>query len=244
MRLRRRIATVAVAVGALIAISAATTSAGAAGGSGQTLGVGDVRCTDQVRSDNGVELTGFLTYGTGEWTVHRSAAPGGAETELLRVDAGSLSGQPVPVDETVTATGGEDFHYRACLGIDQIKKVGFFSSANYRMSLTSTSPDAVTDIGPDTATLSPSALACGDQTFVEPGDTIRLEGSSTGPTQWFVSVTGHTNNYEGNWAVFIEDTEDIDRTVTLDPEITDVTACGWNRAPDGQVSLGFELSLV
>lgn len=234
---------VAVAVGALIAVGAAA-PAGAGGGSGQTLGVGDSRCTDRVQSDNGARLTGFLTYGTGEWTVRRSSTVGGAETVVLRAAAGSLNGSPVPIDRTIAPTAPGDFLYRACLSVDRIRKVGFFSATNYRMSIDSTSPTAVADIGPDTATLSTSAQACGDQTFVEPGATIRLVGTTTGPTGWFVSVTGNTNNYEGNWAVLLENTTDIDRTITLDPEITAVTACGGGADPHGKVSLAFELSVV
>ncbi|WP_419999139.1 hypothetical protein [Streptomyces boninensis] len=243
MRLRSRIMAIAVAAGALIAISAAS-PASAGGGSGQTLGAGDSRCTDQVQSDNGAHLTGFLTYGTGEWTIRRAAAAGGAETVVFRTPAGSLNGQQVPVDKVLPDPGAGDFRYRACLRVDRIVKHGFFSIANYRMSLASTSPTAVDDIGPDTATLSTSAQACGDQTFVEPGARVRLAGTSTGPAQWFIAVTGHTNNYEGNWEALLVNAADIDRTVTLDPEITAVTACvgGWQST--GKISVGFELSVV
>lgn len=34
------------------------------------------------------------------------------------------------------------------------------------------------------------------------------------------------------------------RTITLDPEITAVTVCAGGGDPDGQVSVGFELSIV
>ena len=240
---RGRILAVAVAAGALIAISAAG-PANAGGGSGQTLGVGDSRCTDQVQSDNGVQMTGFLTYGTGEWTVRRAGATGGSETVVFRASAGSLTGQQVPIDKTITSTGAENFRYRACLSVNKVKRYGSFSIANYRMSLTSTSPNAVTDIGPDTATLSTSAQACGDRTFVEPGDTVHLMGTSTGPSQWIIAVTGNTNNYEGNWAVLLENATNIDRTITLDPEITDVTVCAGGGNSDGKVSVGFELTIV
>jgi hypothetical protein len=243
MSVRRRSLVVAAAVGALFAMSAAG-PATAGSGSGQTLGVGDIRCTDQVQSDNGARLTGFLTYGIGEWTVRRASTSGGSETVVLRARAGSLTGQQVPIDRTVAPTGSGDFLYRACLSVDRIQRFGHFSIANYRMSITSSSPNAVSDIGPDTATLSPSALACGDQTFVAPGDTIRLTGTSTGLAGWHVSVTGNTNNFEGNWAVLIENATNIDRTVSLDPEITAVTACAWGANANGKVSVSFELSIV
>jgi hypothetical protein len=243
MSVRKRGWAVAVAAGALIAIGAAA-PATAGEGSGQTLGVGDSRCTDQVQSDNGAQLSGFLTYGTGEWTVRRASTPGGPETVVLRAAAGSLSGTPIPIDRVVAPTASGDFLYRACLSIARNQRFGHFSITNYRMSLTSTSPTAVADIGPDTATLSMSAQACGDQTFVPPGATIRLVGTSTGPAGWILSVTGNTNNYEGNWAVLLENAANIDRTVTLDPEITAVTACGGGAKSDGKVSLAFELSIV
>jgi hypothetical protein len=241
MYLRGRVLAVAVGVGALIAVGVAG-PATAGAGSGQTLGAGDSRCTDQVRSDNGAQLTGFLTSATGEWTVRRVGATGGSETVVLRAAAGSLTGRQVPIDKIIAATG--DFLYRACLDVDRVQKGRFFSIANYRISLTSTSPNAVSDIGPDTATLSASATACGDQTFVQPGDTVRLVGTSTGATQWFIAVTGTTNNYEGNWETLLVNATNIDRTVTLDREITNVTVCGVGFNQDGKVSLGFELSIV
>jgi hypothetical protein len=39
-------------------------------------------------------------------------------------------------------------------------------------------------------------------------------------------------------------TTDIDRTVTLDPEITNVTVCGGGWQESGKISLAFELTIV
>ena len=69
-------------------------------------------------------------------------------------------------------------------------------------------------------------------------------GTSTGPAGWIISVTGNTRNYEGNWAVLLENAANIDRTVTLDPEITAVTVCAGGASSQGRVSVSFELSVV
>ena len=78
-----------------------------------------------------------------------------------------------------------------------------------------------------------------------PGTTVRLAGTGTGRTQWFLAVTGHTNNYEGNWEALLVTTDGgIDRTVALDPEITEVTACAVGFVTTGKVTVTFELSIV
>ena len=227
-------------------VAATAAPAGAAGiATGQTLGVGDVRCTDYVQSDNGVRLTGFFANGTGEWTVLRSGTVGGAETVVLRAAAGSPSGAQTPVDRTVAPTAPGTFVYRACVVAKKIMKYSVFSITHYQMLLTSTSPTAVTDLGPETATLSTSATACGDRTAVTPGTTVRLAGTGTGRTQWFLSVTGNTNNYEGNWAALLTTTDGgIDETVALDPEITEVTACAVGFVTTGRITVSYELSIV
>jgi hypothetical protein len=243
MRTTRIRAGVCLASTALL-VAATVAPAGAAGiATGQTLGVGDTRCTDHVRSDNGVKLTGFFTNGTGEWTVLRSGAVGGPETVVLSAAAGSPSGAQTPVDRTVASVG--TFVYRACVVANTIRKYSVFSITHYQLSLTSTSPTAVTDLGPETATLSTNAQACGDRTPVTPGTTVRLVGTGSGRTGWIISVTGSTNNYEGNWAVLYTTTDGgIDQTFALDPEITEVTACAGGAVPTGRDTVSFELSIV
>ncbi|MEV6109387.1 hypothetical protein AB0M28_32465 [Streptomyces sp. NPDC051940] len=239
----KRIMIVAVAAGALITVGAVS-PAGAADGAGQGLKVGDSVCTDWVQSDNGVRLTGALDDSTGEWTVRKADSPSGAETVVLRASAGSRTAGEVPIDRTVTAAGTEDFVYRACLSLDWVvKPIPLSLVANYRMALTSSSPRAVNDIGPHTAKLS-AAQACGDRTAVQPGATVRLTGTSTGRTSWSINVTGNTNNYEGPWYALFETVEDIDATVTLDPEITEVTVCVGAGDADHRVPVAFELSVV
>jgi hypothetical protein len=227
-------------------LAATTAPASAAGiATGQTLGVGDSRCTDRVQSDNGVRLTGFFANGTGEWTVLRSSTVGGSETVVFRTLAGSRSGVQTPIDASIPPTASGTFVYRACVLTSKIMKVSVFSVTHYQMLLTSTSSDAVTDIGPETAALSLNAQACGDRTPVSPGDTIRLVGTGSGPTGWIISVTGNTNNYEGNWAVLYTTTNGgIDRTFVLDPEITEVTACAGGGVSTGRDAVSFELSIV
>lgn len=227
-------------------LAATTAPAGAAGiATGQTLGAGDSRCTDYVQSDNGARLTGFFANGTGEWTVLRSSAVGGPETVVFKASAGSRSGAKTPIDKTIAPTASGFFFYRACVVADKIMKVSVFSVTHYQMSLTSTSSRAVADVGPETAALSLNAQACGDRTPVSPGATIRLVGTGSGRTGWIISVTGSTNNYEGNWAVLYTTTNGgIDQTFVLDPEITEVTACAGGGVTTGRDNVSFELSIV
>ncbi|WP_173080425.1 hypothetical protein [Phytohabitans rumicis] len=51
---------------------------------------------------------------------------------------------------------------------NKIMKVSVFSVTHYQILLTSTSSNAVTDIGPETAALSLNASACGDRTPCHP----------------------------------------------------------------------------
>ncbi|WP_144122756.1 hypothetical protein [Catellatospora sichuanensis] len=230
----------------LLAALSVVSPAGAAGiATGQTLGVGDSRCTDRVQSDSGARLTGFFANGTGEWTALRSATVGGPETVVFRAPAGSPSGTQTPIDQTIAPTASGTFFYRACVSVDRIMKVSVFSVTHYQISLTSTGPNVVTDIGPETAALSLNAQACGDRTPVSSGDTIRLVGTGTGRTGWIISVTGSTNNYEGNWAVLYTATDGgIDQTFVLDPEITEVTACAGGGVTGSRDSVSFELSII
>ena len=113
-------------------LAVTTAPAGAAGiATGQTLGVGDSRCTDSVQSDNGARLTGHFTNGTGEWTVLRSSTVGGAETVVFRGPAGSRSGAQ-PIDRTVAPTAPGAFFYRACVLVNRIMKHSVFSITHYR----------------------------------------------------------------------------------------------------------------
>jgi len=236
---------VCVASAALL-LAATMAPASAAGiATGQTLGVGDSRCSDYVKSGAGVRLTGFFANGTGEWTVLRSSTVGGPESVAFSAPAGSRSGAQTPVDKTIAPTAPGVFFYRACVVAIKIMKVSVFSVTHYQLSLTSTSSGAVSDIGPETAALSLNAQACGDRTPVSSGDTVRLVGAGSGRTGWIISVTGNTNNYEGNWAVLYTTTDGgIDQTFVLDPEITEVTACAGGGVTTGRDAVSFELSIV
>jgi hypothetical protein len=245
MSIRRRTIFGAAALGMLAALGVAGPANAAGIASGQTLGAGDTRCTDSVQSDNGARLAGFFANGTGEWTVLRSSTLGGSETVVLRAPAGVRSGGLTPIDKTITPGVPGTFFYRACVSVNRITKYGFFSITHYQMTLTSTSPSAVHDIGPETAKLSMSAQACGDRTPVTPGTTVRLEGTASGLTNWIISVTGSTNNYEGNWAVLITTIDGgLDQTFVLDPEITEVTACAGSFVNGDRNTVSFELSII
>jgi hypothetical protein len=240
MSVRRRTLAAAATVGVLIAVGAAGRAEAA--GSGLTLGAGDSRCTDKVQSDNGARAVAQLTYGTGQWTVRRAGTAGGPETVVFRAPAGSLTGGIERIDRTIAPTAAGTFLYRLCLDVDRVVRLnGPLSSANYNLSISSSSPAAVADIGPDTATLSKSTQACGDVTAV-PGHTVRLVGSASAPTRWTLVVTDNTVLFEGNWSVLMLDATSVDKTLVLDPEILSVTACANNLTNSGRVSVSFELS--
>jgi hypothetical protein len=245
MSIRRRRLFAVTAIGMLAALSVISPARAAGIATGQTLGLGDSRCTDYVQSDNGARLTGFFANGTGEWTVLRSSAVGSPETVVFQGPSGSPTGALTPIDKTITPNASGNFLYRACVVTTKIMKFSVFSITHYQMSLTSSSPTAVSDIGPETGALSLNAQACGDRTPVSPGATVRLVGTGSGRTGWIISVTGNTNNYEGNWAVLYTTTDGaIDQTFVLDPEITEVTACAGGGVTTGRNTVSFELSIV
>lgn len=216
--------------------------AGAAGvGTGQTLGVGDSRCSDQVRTDGDVRVVGQLTYGTGEWTVRRAASAGASETVVFRAAAGSLNGRIIRIDRTLPATGTGTALYRFCLTVDRVVKGPFFSWANYDLTISSSSASAVTDLGPETAALSQYAIACGDLTVV-PGHTVRLVGTASHPVRWMVIVMDETPVFEGDRYPLLLDATSVDRTLTLDPEILAVTACANQLVNPTRATVSWELS--
>jgi hypothetical protein len=243
MSVRKRTLAVAAAVG-LLAVAVVAGPANA-GGSGQTLAVGDFRCTDYTQSDNGITANIYVISGTGDWTVRRSTSVGGAETVVARGSAGSITVPQFPSQKVIPATVPGTFLYRMCLTITKSATPGFFPLAYYEISLASTSPNAVTNIGPETANLSQYARACGDHTPVRPGQRVRLVGSGSVETHWLISVTGTTNNYEGPWYAFLGDGFSIDQVVELDPEITNVTACAsYAKINPNRLSVSLALSVV
>lgn len=236
---RRRHWIVAGVAGLLAAVGAGSPAGAAGVGTGQTLGPGDSRCSDQVSTDGEVRLVGQLTYGTGEWTVRRASAAGAPETVVFRAAAGSLNGRIIRIDRTLPAAGSG--LYRFCLRVDRVVKGPFFSWANYDLAISSPSASAVTDLGPETAAMSQYAIACGDLTVV-PGHTVRLVGSASHPVRWMVIVMDETPVFEGDRNQLILDATSVDRTLTLDPEILAVTACANQLVNTTRVTVSFELS--
>src|SRR5688572_6797077 len=123
MHVSKRTMAVAVAVG-LLAVAAAANPAGAEG-SGQTVTIGDKRCTDYVQSDNGAVATIYVASGTASWTVGRSTSVGGAETVVAQGSAGSLTQPTQPFDRVVAPTAPGAFLYRLCLVVTKSAKPGF-----------------------------------------------------------------------------------------------------------------------
>jgi hypothetical protein len=147
------------------------------------------------------------------------------------------------LDQTLAPTAAGTFLYRLCLDINDTSYHRWIGSlANYDLSITSTSPTAVTDIGPDTAVISGWAQACGDLTAV-PGHTVRLVATASIQTRWRVYVTDQTPAFTGDSDVLLVDGTSIDQTVALDPEILSVSVCARTPIPGGgPASISFELS--
>ncbi|HEX6681431.1 MAG TPA: hypothetical protein VF062_01455 [Candidatus Limnocylindrales bacterium] len=242
MSARKRAVLASVAVGMLVVVGLAGPANAAGRVTGQTLGVGDIRCTDRVLSDNGARATGFLNGGLGEWTVRRADPVTGAETVVFRQATGSLFKPPVPLDKIIAPAAPGAFLYRQCISISRITKPTFFSATHYEMELKSSSPNAVFDIGPEPATRSLYARACGDKTAV-PGNRIRLVGSGNRLVQWLIAPVETTNNFEGTWFVLYTPAISIDQTLELDPEILAVSACAAHgEFTEDKLTVSFELS--
>jgi len=208
-------------------------------GTGGFIRPGDYRCSYQVQSDNGINVVGRMTYGTGEWTVRRASTAGGAETVVFQAPAGSMSGV-AQIDQSLAPTVVGTYLYRLCLDVNQVQAVYGISLASYRFSITSTSPTAVTGIGPDTANLSRYSQVCGDITAV-PGHRARLVGTASASASWRLYVAEHTPAYHASDSpVFVVDRNNIDRTVVLHPEILSVRFCVQNTGTS-VVSVSFEL---
>jgi len=237
MNVRKRTLAAAAALGVLLVVGLAAPAI--AEGAGGYIHRGDHRCSYQVQSDNGINVVGRMTYGTGEWTVRRASTVGGVETVVFRAPAGSMSGV-AQIDQSLASTAVGVYLYRLCLDVNQVQSVYGVSLASYSFSITSTSPTAVTGIGPDTANLSRSSRVCGDITAV-PGHRARLVGTASASASWRLYVVDHSPAYQGSDApVLGVDGDNIDRTVVLHPEILSVHFCVQNTG-SSVVSVSFEL---
>jgi len=242
MKIRRWTLGAAAALGVLLAIGLAGPAS--AEGTGGTR-VGHNRCSDQVQSDNGARVVASMAYATGEWTVRRASSVGGAETVVFRAPAGSMTSR-VGIDQTLAPTAPGTFLYRLCLDVSQAAWVRwpFLTYGSYDLSITSTSPTAVTDIGPDTATLiGNSNSTCGDLTAV-PGNTVRLVGNASSVVRWHVYDADHLPEFAGDGDVIVVDSTSIDQTLVVDPEVTHVRVCAMAvmASISNPVSVSFELS--
>jgi hypothetical protein len=146
----------------------------------------------------------------------------------------------VGIDQTLAPTAPGAFLYRLCLDVSQAAffRWPFLTYGSYDLSITSTSPTAVTDIGPDTATLVQKGLTCGDLTAV-PGHMVRLVGDANGLVRWHVYDPDHIPDVAGGNDVFVIDSTSIDQTQAVDPEIVRVCVTALIFTA---VSVSFELS--
>ena len=94
---------------------------------------------------------------------------------------------------------------------------------------------AVNDIGPNKATLSPGAWACGDFGM----GPVRLTGTATGPATWYVNAFDSDYAFAG--AVFSTQGSSVDTVFTPPPDLTVLEMCVLNSG-QSRIDASFELS--
>jgi hypothetical protein len=211
--------------------------AGASGG-GNVPG-GSTLCTDTLRSGNGVWFYGHVydptTMGeTGVWTVLRSTALGGPETEILRATDDELPTHYLDRGQIGT------FFYRACVVVHTGTST---SRSGVSLNLgpwPQPMVDVQYDIGPTTGTLGPGARYCDD--FV-PSDTAHIVGSSNVPVQW--SFNGFNEDYasvSNAWVGPVTTSIDQVATGTRKP-VVEVMGCVTN-VSSTPATVAFEMSPI
>jgi hypothetical protein len=228
---------IGLAAGVALAI-AGVVAAGPAGASGGgNVPAGSTLCTDTLRSGNGVWFYGHVydprTMGeTGSWTVLRSTALGGPETEILRATDDELPTHYLDRGQIGT------FYYRACVVVQ-----GGTSDSRSGVALRlgpwpQPLVDVQYDIGPSTATLGPGAKYCDD---VALGDRARVVGSASVPVQWYFNGINEdyasvTNAWVGPVTTSIDQVNDSTRK-----PVVELSACVTN-VSSTPATVSFELS--
>jgi hypothetical protein len=81
----------------------------------QTVPPGTTICTDQIRADAGVALSGSVTRNTSSalWTVRVAGGAGGAESEVLRTPTGPVTHRLAPTSVVPPLAG--TWFFRGCV---------------------------------------------------------------------------------------------------------------------------------
>ncbi len=230
---------IAFAAGVGLAVAGVMAASPADASSGGNVPAGSTLCTDTLRSGNGVWFYGHVydpaTMGeTGTWSVFRSAALGGPETEILRATDDELPTHYLDRGQIGT------FFYRACVVVH-----GGTSSSRSGVALRlgpwpQPLVDVEYDIGPSTATLGPGARYCDD--FVA-SDTARIAGTASVPVQW--SFNGFDEDYgsvTNAWVGPVTTSIDQVATGTRKP-VVEVLGCVTN-VSSTPATVAFEMSPV
>ena len=221
MRSRRRVLATAAVIGLALVIGAAGPAAASQGGTYLT--TGDRVCTDQSRSEIGVRITAWVTNGRGTISVSTAATAGGAETVIWSVT------NSTGVDRHVYyASPG--VYFRLCVTITT-HTINTWT----KQFLEGFGASAVGDIGPNTATLSPGASACGDNGL----GPVRLAGTATVTVTW--TIDAFDNDYAFVGTVFSIQGSSVDTVFTPPPNLSLLEMCVRNTSQT-RIDASWELS--
>jgi hypothetical protein len=93
----------------------------------------------------------------------------------------------------------------------------------------------LSDIGPNTATLSPGAWTCGDSGL----ESVRLTGTATGQSRWYINAFDHDYGFVGE--VFSTQGSSVDTVFTAPPDLSLLEMCVLNLS-QSRIDVSFELS--
>jgi hypothetical protein len=221
MTSRRLVIMAGAAMGFVLMIAVAGPADASQGG--VYLKAGDTVCTDQSRSDTGVRFFATVTNGLGTATVRTAAAAGGAET-VVWTATGTTT-----VDRYVYASTPGTY-FRGCVTITTPT-----TSTWTRQFIYGLGASDVNDIGPNTASLSPGAWACGDSGM----GPVQLTGTATASVTWYVNAFDEDYAFVGS--VFSTQGSSVDTVFAPPPNLTVLEMCVLN-STQARIDASFELS--
>lgn len=218
MRALRLLVAAAAAVGIMLALS----SPANAWGNGTYLRTGDVFCTDQARSDTGARFTGHVVNGSGTASIRAAATAGGPETVVWSQTGTNLNFNKYHYGPTA--------YYRGCVTI-----TAHTVNTWGKSFILGLGASAVSDIGPNTALLSPGGRTCGDSGM----GPVRLTGTAPTGVTWYLNGTDQDYAFVGT--VFSTGGSSVDTVFVPGPELTGLEMCVHNSSQQ-TVSVSYELS--
>jgi hypothetical protein len=209
--------------GAVLGLGFALAGPAAASQGGMYLKTGDRVCTDQAYSETGVRISAWVLSGRGTVSVSAASTAGGAETVIWSVT------ESTGVDQHVYHSSPGTY-FRLCVTITTHAVNTWTKQFLYGFGAS-----AAADIGPNWASLSPGASACGDR-YLGP---VQLTGTATGPATWY--ITALDEDYGSVGTVFSIQGSSVDTVFTPPPNLTLLEMCVQNTS-QARIDASWELS--